>query len=76
MKRHIKVVSEGVGPDSLWLPLNTANAPTINDSYPDVAIVAPGSVPGVLDEPEVLLQAVIVAPSNEKHGVVEIGANT
>ena len=58
----------------MWILLNTANAFTINDSYPDVAIVAPGSVPGVFDEPEVLLQTVIVAPSNEKHGVVESGA--
>ena len=60
--------------NSLRLHLDTANALAINNSQSDVAIVAPRSSPGVLDEPEVLIKAVIVAPSNEKHGVVESGA--
>ena len=60
--------------NSLWLHLDTANALAINDCHSDVAIVAPSSSPGVLDEPEVLIKTVIVAPSNEKHGVVKRGA--
>ena len=60
--------------NSLWLHLDTANALAINDSHSDVAVVAPSSSPGVLDEPKVLIKVVIVAPSNEKHGVVESGA--
>ena len=38
----------------------------------DVALVTPGSVPGVLDEP--VVHAILVAVADDEHSVVEVGA--
>ena len=37
----------------------------------DVAVVAPGGIPRVLDEPVVL--AILGAVADDEHGVVEVG---
>ena len=63
-----------VGLDGLRLDLHSTDTLSIDNSEPDVAIVTPAGVPGVLYEPEVLLQLVVITPSDSEHGVVEIGA--
>mmetsp|Transcript_6621 Transcript_6621/g.9000 ORF Transcript_6621/g.9000 Transcript_6621/m.9000 type:complete len:322 (+) Transcript_6621:157-1122(+) len=52
--------------------LDTADAVTFDDSELDVALVTPGGVPGVLDEPVVL--AVLGAVADGEDGVIELGA--
>ena len=57
--------------DSLWLHLDTADTVTVNDGKLDVALVTPGGVPRVLNEPVVL--ASLAAPSDCEDGVVKAG---
>jgi len=61
-----------VGANGERLHLDTADALAVNDGKLDVALVSPGGVPGVLDEPVVL--AVLGAPSDGEDGVVEVGS--
>ena len=61
-----------VGGDGFWLHLDTADTITIDDSELDVALVAPGGVPGVLNEP--VFRSVLGAPADGEHGVVKSGA--
>ena len=58
-----------------WLvgvDLDSAGAIRAVSSELDVALVTPGGVPGVLNEPVVL--AVLGAVSNGEHGVIEVGS--
>ena len=57
--------------DSLWLHLDTADTVTVNDGKLDVALVTPGGVPRVLNEPVVLAR--LAAPSDGEDGVVKSG---
>ena len=61
-----------VGVDGLWLHLDTADTVSGGSSELDVALVTPGGVPGVLDEPVVL--ATLGAVADGKDGVVEVGS--
>ena len=61
-----------VGSDGLGLHLDTADTIAIDDSELDVALVTPGGVPGVLNEPVFL--AVLSAPADGEDGVVKSGA--
>lgn len=61
-----------VGSDELWLHLDTADTLAVDDGELDVALVAPGGVPGVLNEPVFL--TVLGAPADGEHGVVKSGA--
>ena len=61
-----------VGGDELWLHLDTADTRTIDDSELDVALVAPGGVPGVLNEPVFL--AVLSSIAYSEDSVVKSGA--
>ena len=56
----------------LWLHLNAASASGAILSELDVALIAPGGVPGVLHEPVVL--AILGSVADDEHGMVEVGA--
>ena len=60
-----------VGGNSEGLHLDTADTVSVNDSELDVALVTPGGVPGVLDEPVVLTG--LSAPADGEDGVVKRG---
>ena len=63
-----------VGSDGLRLHLDTADTIAIDDSELDVALVTPGGVPGVLNEPVVQAGGGVSAPADGEDGVVKIGA--
>jgi len=54
--------------------LDTADAFAFHSSNLDVALVTPGGVPGVLDEPVVKAACFVVAIADEQHAVIKIGA--
>jgi len=64
--------SHSVGGGGKRLHLDTADTLTIDDGELDVALVTPGGVPGVLDEPVVL--TVLSAVADGEDGVIEAGA--
>ena len=55
-----------------WAHLDTADTVTVDDGELDVALFAPGGVPGVLDEPVVLTVLGTVADGED--GVIEGGS--
>ena len=63
---------DSIGRWDLWVHLDTAGTVVIVLLELDVALVTPGSVPGVLDEP--VVHAILVAVADDEHSVVEVGA--
>ena len=63
-----------VGHGTKRIQLDAADTGTVDDGELDVALVTPGGVPGVLDEPVVL--TVLSAVADGEDGVVEAGAAT
>ena len=60
--------------DSLRLLLDSANASTIDDGELDVALITPGGVPRVLDEPVFFARGGVVAIANNKDSMIHGGA--
>ena len=54
--------------------LDAADTLTLNTSDLNVALITPGGVPGVLDEPVVQAGGLISAITNEKDAVVKVGS--
>jgi len=54
--------------------LDTADAFAFHTSNLDVALVTPGGVPGVLDEPVVKAACFVGAIAGNQHAVIKIGA--
>ena len=63
---------DSVGDNGERLHLDTTDSFSIDDGELDVALITPGGVPGVLDEPVVLTG--LGAPSDGKDGVIEGGS--
>ena len=58
-----------VGLRDLGVNLDAASTSVVVLLELDIALVAPGGVPGILDEP--IVHAVLTAVSNDEHGVVD-----
>merc|ERR1719384_1273677 len=67
-----KSLIDSVGGRLVGVDLHTANTVGGSSSELDVALVTPGGVPGVLNEPVVV--AILSAVADGEHGVVEVGA--
>ena len=63
-----------VGGDGLGLHLDTADTVAIDDGELDVALVTPGGVPGVLNQPVVQSGSGVVTPADSEDGVIESGS--
>ena len=71
-KRRGQLEYRSVGLSLGGAHLDSADTVTVDDGELDVALVSPGGVPGVLDEPVVLTGLSAVADSED--GVIERGA--
>ena len=54
--------------------LDSANASTIDDGELDVALITPGGVPGVLDEPVIKTSSLIVTIADGKDSMIKVGS--